>query len=75
MAPTLAAPPLSAAAVSAGLFGSASSRYAMIRARGLMASGARAEIEAVADLKSLRDGVKVVDWQFAADAGEWRDAD
>lgn len=75
VAPTLAPPPLSAEAVSAGLFGSANSRYAVIRARGLMASGARAEIEAVADLTSLRDGMKVVDWQFAADAGEWRDAD
>ena len=74
-APGSALPALSAAAHAVGLSGSATSRFAVIHARGRMPSGALAEIEALADLRSTRDGVKLVDWQFRQGSGERRDVE
>ena len=75
--PRLAQPPLSAELASSGLTGSARSGFVVVRAEGRTAGGARAAIEAVADLGSIRDGVRLVDWRPVPSrpAGEVRDVE
>ncbi|MDJ0739726.1 MAG: type II secretion system protein GspK [Gammaproteobacteria bacterium] len=74
--PLLAQPPLPAELATSGMTGSARSRFVVVRAEGRTAGGARAAIEAVADLDSVGDGIRLVDWRPvpSGPAEEVRDA-
>lgn len=75
--PALARPPLSADLAGSGLVGTTQSGFVVIRAEGRTAGGARAAVEAVADLAHIRKDMRLVDWRAVPNrpAREVRDAE